>query len=221
MFGKNKILKPKKGDGSKLDIREIFSTFQGEGIYTGYPAIFIRLGGCNLKCSFCDTQFDDFRELELEEVLKQVSDLNKESPAQLIVITGGEPMRQQIAKLCENLIDEGFLIQIETNGTLFQELPRQVKIICSPKNPNGKYHQIRPDLLERINGFKFIISAHDKNYQDVAQVGQDKFNTPIYLQPMDEYDKEKNKRNRERTLELAKKNGYRISLQTHKYWGIE
>ena len=161
--------------------------------------------------------------MELEKILSEVDNLSKESEKQpeLAVITGGEPFRQPIKKLCEELLKKGFLVQIETNGTLFQELPLEVKIICSPKNIDGKYHLIRPDLLPKINGFKFIISAKNPKYCDIAQIGQKQYNIPIYLQPMDEYNDQINKNNHQRTLELAKKYGYRISLQTHKIWGIE
>jgi organic radical activating enzyme len=221
MFGKNPILKPKKGDGTKLDIQEIFSTFQGEGIYTGYSSIFIRLGGCNLACNFCDTQFDSFKELELSEILNQIDQLNKTSPCELIVITGGEPLRQNIKKLCENLLQKKFLVQIETNGTLFQDLPSEVDIICSPKNTDGKYHQIRPDLLKQISAFKFLISAQDKKYQEIPQIGQSQFKIPVNLQPIDEYDPDQNLKNQELTLKLAKKSGCRLSLQTHKIWNID
>lgn len=223
MFGKNQILKPKKSDGNLLDIQEIFFTFQGEGIFTGHPAVFIRLGGCNLACNFCDTEFDDFKELKLEEILKTVEYLafkNNKRIANLIVITGGEPLRQPISKLCFELIQKGFTVQIETNGTLFQELPTGVEIICSPKNVSGKYFLIRQDLLPKISAFKFLISAFDEKYQAVPEVGQSQFKNPVYVQAIDEYDEEKNKKNRELTLKLASENGYRLSLQTHKIWQI-
>src|SRR3989338_10974174 len=137
MFGKNKILKPENGDGLKLKVQEIFATFQGEGPYVGYPSVFVRLGGCNLTCDFCDTEFDDFVEFTLDEIIAKIILLAKN--CELIVISGGEPLRQPIAPLCQKLIDCGFLVQIETNGTIFRKIPRQVKIICSPKTANGKY----------------------------------------------------------------------------------
>lgn len=218
MFGKNKILKPEIHDGSRLDVQEIFATFQGEGPYTGYPSVFIRLGGCNLACNFCDTEFDSFQNITIEEILKRVLEL-AQNQQKLIVITGGEPFRQPIERLCQELVARKFLVQIETNGTLYREIPKEVKIICSPKNPNGKYHQIRPDLLARIDAFKFIISATNPNYQDISDVGQGEI--PVYLQPMDEYDIEKNRRNAARVLELAQKYNARISLQIHKILHIE
>lgn len=223
MFGKNPILPPKKSDGLNLDIQEIFATFQGEGIYTGFPSIFVRLGGCNLACTFCDTEFDSYKNLSLEKVLEKVKKLshkNGKLTHNLVVITGGEPFRQNLIPLCKRLLKDGFKVQIETNGTLFQDLPKAVDIVCSPKNPSGKYHRVRPDLLPKISAFKFLISASDKKYNFLPEVGQSETKAPVYLQPIDEYDEKKNKKNRALTLKLAAENGCRVSLQTHKFWNI-
>ena len=221
MFGKNKILKPEIHSGENLDIQEIFPTLQGEGPYAGQPSIFIRLGGCNLACDFCDTEFDSYKKIPLKKILAEVKKLTKNSVRKLIVITGGEPLRQPIERLCAELIKLNFLVQIETNGTLFRELPAEIKIICSPKISNNKYHQIRPDLLPRINAFKFIISKSQKNYSDVAEVGQSKFQIPVYVQPMDEYDEAKNQANLRHAVKFCEERGYFLSLQIHKILGIK
>jgi len=225
MFGKNKILQAETHDGLNLDVQEIFPTLQGEGPYAGHPSVFIRLGGCNLACSFCDTEFESYKNLPLQEIIAEVLQLAKNDEGtlvrKLIVITGGEPLRQPIEKLCEELVKLNFLVQIETNGTLFRQLPKEVKIICSPKISNGKYHQIRPDLLSRINAFKFIISKTDENYRDVAEVGQSNLEIPVYVQAMDEYDETKNRANLEYALGLCEKQGYFLSLQTHKILKIQ
>jgi 7-carboxy-7-deazaguanine synthase len=225
MFGKNKILKPEIHEGLRLDVQEIFPTFQGEGPYVGYPAVFVRLGGCNLACDFCDTEFDSYQNFSLEEIIKKVLELSKNNAGELVrklvVITGGEPLRQPIEKLCEELVGLDFLVQIETNGTLFRDLPKEVKIICSPKVTNGKYHQIRPDLLVRINAFKFLISANKQEYSDVPNFIQNTSSAAVYLQPMDEYDEMKNQKNIQHVLKLAEASGYRISLQMHKFLSIK
>ena len=77
------------------------------------------------------------------------------------------------------------------------------------------------DLLPRINAFKFIISKHNPLYANVSDVGQRKAGTPVYVQPMDEYDDRKNAENLALALELATRHGYRLSLQIHKLLGIE
>lgn len=215
MFGKNKIIPPEKGDGKSLDVVKIFPTIQGEGPRAGQPAIFIRLGGCNLACEFCDTEFDEFERFELEQILQRVKDYT--TGEKLVVITGGEPLRQPIELLCKQLIEQGYIVQIETNGTLFRELPKQVEIVCSPKIRM----QIRGDLLERISAFKFLLSKGDAEYGQVPEVGQKLTNAPVYVQAMDEYDVAKNAANLKHAQETAVKNGYILSVQIHKILGIE
>ncbi len=201
-------------------MQEIFATFQGEGPFVGYPSVFVRLGGCNLACDFCDTEFDSFAQMGLVEIVGEILRLAKNDTKKLIVITGGEPLRQPISRLCEELVARGFLVQIETNGTLFRELPSEVKIICSPKISQGKYHAIRPDLLARVDAIKFIISAGKKEYSDIADVGQMANKIPVYLQPMDEYDEVKNRANIELVKRLSVIYDTRISLQMHKILGV-
>jgi len=225
MFGNNKIMPPQKGDGSTLKIQEIFATFQGEGPYVGHPSIFVRLGGCNLKCDFCDTEFDSYKEISIDDIIKKVENLSRNNDgktfANLVVITGGEPFIQPIEKLCDELIEKKFIVQIETNATFYRPINNKVKIVCSPKISNNKYHPIREDLLKRIDAIKFIISSSRKNYNEIADVGQSKYDIPVYLQPMDEYDDKKNSDNIKLVLNLAKKYGAIISLQTHKILNIK
>ena len=219
MFGTNPIRPPEKGDGTTLKVVEIFPTLQGEGPFVGHPSVFIRLGGCNLACHFCDTEFEAFHDMRLEDVLIKITQ-EAAGMRDLVVITGGEPLRQEIAPLCAALLDLGFRVQIETNGTLWRPLPEDVHIICSPKVTHGSYHPIRPDLLARVDAFKFIISASHPDYLDVADVGQGTYRTPVYVQPMDEGDPAQNAANQARALMLANNRGYRLSLQTHKMLGI-
>lgn len=220
MRGNNPIRKPLAHDGSRLEVKKIFPTLQGEGPYAGWPAVFVRLGGCNLACDFCDTDFEGYVEMALNEVTAQVKALAGET-RRLAVITGGEPLRQNISPLCEALLAEGFKVQIETNGTLYRELPPEVEIVCSPKNTGGGYFPVREDLLKRVDAFKFIISARDGRYNHVGAVGQEQYGTPVYLQPMDEYDERQNADNMALALKLAAEHGYRLSLQMHKMLGIE
>jgi 7-carboxy-7-deazaguanine synthase len=222
MFGKN----PKRGifksDGTILQIEEIFPTLQGEGPHVGKPAIFIRLGGCNLACDFCDTEFESFKEVQLDEIIDEVTKLAKRKGrrvSNLVVITGGEPFRQPLEKLCDELVARDFLVQIETNGTIFRKINEKVEIICSPKNEGNGYGRLRDDLLKRVMALKFLISDSNKDYYDVPDVGQSK-DIPVYVQPMDEYDEDKNRNNLEQAKKLALEKGYYLSLQTHKILGL-
>jgi organic radical activating enzyme len=225
MRGKNPIRPPVSGDGQELEVKQIFPTLQGEGIYVGVPAVFVRLGGCNLACKFCDTEFEGGDLVKIADIISKVKELARNSAGEivrkLVVITGGEPLRQNIAPLCEALLAEGFLVQIETNGTLYRTLPAEVDIVCSPKNTGNGYMPVRRDLLERVSALKFIVSAHDKNYMNVPEIGQGKYNIPVFVQPMDEEDVIRNIANSNRAIELAMEYGYRLSLQTHKILNIE
>lgn len=224
MHGKNPIRPPESGDGGLLQVQEIFPTLQGEGPRAGEPAVFVRLGGCNLACDFCDTEFERFAPMPLAEIVARVRalSLNGEGARarHLAVITGGEPLRQNIAPLSEALIAEDFTVQIETNGTLFRPLPEAVEIVCSPKNAGRGYAPLRPDLLSRARALKFIVSATHPLYRKVAELGQGAHGTPVFVQPMDEGDAARNLANRAHAAELCARHGYRLSLQLHKIMGI-
>lgn len=219
MFGKNPKRPPENGDGTTLHVVEIFPTLQGEGPFVGQPAVFVRLGGCNLACDFCDTEFEAFHAMALPEIIARVIEASA-GIRDLVVITGGEPLRQNISPLCEALLAKGLRVQIETNGTLWRALPAAVNIVCSPKVTDGKYHPLRPDLLARVDALKFIVSADEGEYHAVGEVGQAGTSIPVYVQPMDEYDPTRNAKNMAYALALAQTHGYRLSLQTHKMLGI-
>ncbi len=219
MFGDNIKRPPENDDGKRLKVVSIFPTLQGEGPFVGHPSVFVRLGGCNLACTFCDTDFEEFFDLSIEEIVSAVIEEAVGVP-RLVVLTGGEPLRQNITALCELLLQQGFPIQIETNGTLWRDLPEEVHIVCSPKTSGGGYHKLREDVLARTQALKFIISDDMTDYRDVGDVGQEQYHVPVYVQPMDQYDDEKNKANLARALLLAETQGYRLSLQTHKFLGI-
>lgn len=234
MFGKNPIRKPEKGDGTRLYIQEIFPTLQGEGPNAGDESIFIRLGGCNLACAFCDTEFEEFEEYSLDEIIHEVDwltennylpeGINTEQAEEkgvslpLVVITGGEPLRQNIIMLCEILIQAGYRVQIETNGTLWRDLPATVEVMCSPKASDGRYHPLRPDIIPHLSGLKFLVSATRPPYVGIPDTPE---GVPVWLQPMDEYDEVRNLENLEHTLMLAMKDGHKVSLQTHKFFNLD
>ncbi len=225
MFGNNPIRGIDKSDGNTLQLQEIFLTVQGEGPFTGRPAVFVRLGGCNLQCSFCDTEFESFQTISLQKIIDNIKDLlPPEQPIlrPLIVITGGEPLRQEIGPLCTALIQLGYDVQIETNGLLYRKLPPKVSIVCSPKpSMRTGYSTIREDLMPHIIAIKFLVSTRIENYQDIAEVGQTKHGIEVYIQPIDEMEKSQNALNQDLALKLAHKYNARFSLQIHKVIGVE
>lgn len=227
MYGQNPKRPPVKGDGTTLAVQDMFSTFQGEGPFAGMPSVFIRLGGCNLACSFCDTEFESFKDMLLEDVITQACALRRPSAVRLrgkpagilAVITGGEPMRQPIARLCEHLLQAGFTPQIETNGTLFQELPCDVSIVCSPKNTGHGYYPIRSDIRARIHAYKFLISADDPLYTDIPDWAFAE-GIPVYVQPIDTEDAQRNRLNYRHTARIAAEKGCMLGIQMHKFYHI-
>ena len=238
MFGHNPVMKPETHDGSVLKVVKIFPTIQGEGPFAGHPSIFIRLHGCHLKCWFCDTEFSNPEdpEMPVEDILGAVQSLAEKGRYKLVVITGGEPTRQPLGKLIAALIEAGFLIQIETAGSFWQECLRNtdVHIIVSPKT--GMVHQ---EIQWLARAYKYVISFANYSKDDglptasTQQKGmaanifrpdpsvQKVVKVPIYLSPMDEYDEGKNKANRSLVARLAQKHGYIAGLQLHKFMGVE
>lgn len=225
MFGQNPKRSPIFNDGTNLAIKHIFKTIQGEGPFVGMPAVFIRLGGCNLACHFCDTDFEDFNILSLKEIIENVltlsHNLDEQKVINLVVITGGEPFRQAIELLCDNLVNLKFTVQIETNGTLYRNIAPQVHIVCSPKVAKNRYLPIREDLIIRLQAMKFLVAKNIPAYSYIPELGQSKYNIPVLVQPMDQNNHIINKENEKLAVELALNYGYRLSLQTHKILGIE
>ncbi|MBQ2534362.1 MAG: radical SAM protein [Prevotella sp.] len=153
-----------------MKVNEIFYSLQGEGVYTGTAAVFLRLSGCNMKCWFCDTKgHEQGTEMTEEEIAERVS----QYPARHIVITGGEPTMQLNARLTQLLHEKGFFIQIETNGALPLKDGTEVDwITCSPKGNEIK--------IQRIDELKLLfIKEYLEKYKEVKA-------SQRCLQPLDE-----------------------------------
>ncbi len=217
-----------------LDVHSVFSTIQGEGPFCGQPAVFVRLAGCNLQCPGCDTDYTVGRSLyHIVDIMRLIESRKMESgnSTSLVVITGGEPFRQQINPFIEQLLSRGYLVQIETNGSMplpknFSQLP---VIVCSPKTS-----KIHPSVLYRANAFKYVLKACCVNVEDGLPLqALDHQATPfiarppkgfkgkIYLQPMDEQDEDLNHSNIQAVVQSCMKHGYTLQLQVHKYIGVE
>ncbi len=232
-MNEQQVEKQERLENGLLDVHSIFSTIQGEGPFTGQRAIFIRLAGCNLQCPLCDTDYTSTRTVRSSEsIVNLVSEMISFGQQQgyLVVITGGEPFRQNIRPLVQMLLEMDFQVQIETNGTLYQALPfNEITVVCSPKA--GKIH---PKLLPHIDAFKYVLHADQKNYGDglpvralnhpvklqLARPPED-FYGPIYLQPVDEQNPEENARHLDSVIESVMKFGYILQLQTHKIINME
>src|SRR5215813_3651287 len=123
-------------------IAEIFKSIQGEGTRAGLPCVFVRLTGCNLRCTWCDTAyaFHGGKKMSVDEVMAQVEELaGEEKTIPLVELTGGEPLLQEeIYPLAERLIASGYTVMIETSGERFiGRLPREVIRIVDVKCPDS------------------------------------------------------------------------------------
>lgn len=214
-----------------VQLHHAFPTIQGEGPFAGTPAIFVRLAGCNLQCPFCDTDYTSQRTTYLPwEILAQIQAWKLVHPRsrQLVVITGGEPFRQNLAPLCRALLQADYIVQIETNGTLYQgdNFPPLVTIVCSPKT--GKLNE---KLAKRVDAFKYVVEAGKVgsdglplsalgNGIEVAKPPAGSV-AEIYIQPLDEQDSEKNRANTEAAVASCLMFGHRLCIQTHKLVNLE
>lgn len=230
-------------------VHSIFYTIQGEGPFTGRPAVFVRLSGCNLKCPGCDTDYTSQRHtMSAQEIVAKILELATKDT--LVVITGGEPFRQyNIRYLLELLVRMNMNVQIETNGTLppvefdngdiegyhyCQVVTNcntngRVYIVCSPKSGN-----INPLTRKYACCLKYVVKHNDVDPMDflpihsldhpvgvkVARPSPD-FERTIYVQPMDEQDEAKNKLNLQEAIHSCLKGGYTLQIQTHKIINME
>lgn len=153
-------------------ITEIFKSIQGEGTRAGLPCIFVRLTGCNLRCTWCDTSyaFHGGHRLTVDEVLARVDELGRSStgavaPGPLVELTGGEPLLQQeIYPLAEQLLSRGYTVLVETSGERFiGQLPRAVIKIVDVKCPDsgepGTFELRNLAALSGEDEVKFVIGS--------------------------------------------------------------
>jgi 7-carboxy-7-deazaguanine synthase len=239
-LNKQPISKPVHLEDGALDVHSYFYTIQGEGPFTGKPALFVRLWGCNLQCPGCDTEYTEKRKQYSPTKLAELV-LNKLHPSAIVVITGGEPLRQNLTPFLEILLKKGRTVQIETNGTLplSPGLEKYVHtgnpygwklhVVCSPKT--GK---VNKDLRPFIGAYKYVGSKADLNPEDglpLTALGHSAspfvarphsfFAGPIYLQPMDAHEQNSNAENLDACVRSVMQNGYTLQLQTHKLIGAE
>lgn len=234
----------KKSDDDLLQIHSIFYTIQGEGPFSGSPAVFIRLAGCNLQCPGCDTDYTSIRRGFTPDAIVNIAGqtfkaLHVHSPRNgLAVITGGEPFRQEIGILINKLIDYGFYVQVESNGTLpppdrlifSREIDHRsgAYLVLSPKT--GK---INPYAARAACCYKYVLSADSVDQTDGLPIkvlgnGTESMRVgrppdamkPVYLQPADALEPHMTQANLNACLFSCLKFNYILCLQTHKLVGL-
>lgn len=149
-----------------MQIIEIYKSLQGESTYAGLPCIFVRLTGCNLRCSWCDSEytFQGGKKMTMGEVLDEVAHLSPDGG--LVEITGGEPMLQEreLVPLMQALLDEGYKVLLETSGERpLERVPAEVVKIVDVKCPDsGEGDTFRSENLESLlphDEVKFVLSS--------------------------------------------------------------
>ena len=197
-------------------INDIFYSLQGEGYNTGRAAVFVRFAGCNLRCPFCDTEFDTYREMTDEEIIAAV----EAYPARFIVLTGGEPTLQVDEAFVDLLHQHGFEVAMESNGT--HPAPQNLDwLTVSPKSlpptPSRKKGRTPNEL-------KVIFTSPEDVEQQSAWLPllQEGAGVRLYLQPCDTGDARRNAIIIERCIDYIKTHPqWRLSLQTHKLAGFK
>jgi len=148
-----------------MQVTEIYKSIQGESTHAGLPCVFVRLTGCNLRCSWCDSEYTFYggHKMTLEEVLEEVEQLGPGGG--LVEITGGEPMLQEreIVPLMQRLLDAGYTVLLETSGERpLERVPKGVVKIVDVKCPNsGEPDTFRMENLEALDSqdeVKFVLS---------------------------------------------------------------
>lgn len=188
-------------------ITEIFKSVQGEGTRAGLPCVFVRLTGCNLRCTWCDTAyaFHGGKKMSVDEVLARVDELcgragegsGADAAVPLVELTGGEPLLQEeIYPLAEALVNRGYAVMIETSGERFVgRLPREVVKIVDVKCPDsGEADTFDMKNLEAVSPddeIKFVLSTR-RDYEfarefvrehDLAKRVRQVLFSPVFADP--------------------------------------
>lgn len=189
-----------------MRVNEIFYSLQGEGFWTGTPAVFVRFSGCNLACEFCDTDHSGHVDMTEEEILRQIL----RYPARRVVFTGGEPLLQLNERLLRLMSDNGIKVHVETNGTVAVD-PAVGSLIdwvtVSPKKSEV--------ALSKIDELKVVYQGQDlSHWESAVPASRCRWR---YLQPCDYGDAARNAESIRLTVDYVKAHPqWALSLQTHK-----
>lgn len=193
----------------KLKVNEIFYSLQGEGGRSGEASVFIRLSGCNLDCSFCDTEFESGTYMSLDEISDKISVY----PSRWIIWTGGEPTLQLTDDVLSFFKEKAYMQAVESNGTMpFSTFLDYT--VCSPKGKNISYAKRKNPKVDEV---RFPVSEGDK----VPSVSAFPKASYYMLSPIFEEDRTKTNANIQYCVEYVKLHPeWRLSLQIHKLINI-
>ena len=175
----------------KINICEIFYSLQGESTFAGMPCVFIRLSGCNLDCSWCDTRYADtqYQSMTLDQILKQIRDY----PCNLVEVTGGEPLHQnETHLLISMLFDKNYQVLLETNGSksiknIHSNCIKIIDIKCPSSNESDSFLFENLEYLTEDDELKFVI-ADRQDYEFAKSMIENRLTmvsqTKIHLSPV-------------------------------------
>ncbi len=219
-------------------INEIFESIQGEGAHTGIPSIFVRLQGCPVGCAWCDTKHtweikdellvstgtlmqkqqesEHWAAMTAEDILTLFKDHGY--TAKKVILTGGEPCMYDLRPVSALLIANGYSVAIETSGTFEVLTHPDTWVTVSPKVEMKGGYEILTSALERADEIKHPV-AMEKHIEELdallARI-KDKPQPLVYLQPISQQ-----RRATELAVSTCIARNWRLSLQTHKFIGIE
>lgn len=199
-----------------IQLNDLFWTLQGEGFHSGKRMLFVRFPFCNYNCSWCDTQFNSFKNWSIEEFTR----FARSEKSRWAVLTGGEPLVHKHLKMVISLLkDLGFKIACETNGSA--PIPDEIDFpTVSPKSfTKGKFppFYIHPDALEKAKEFKYVV---DKNFDFNILEKHKPFQSHTAYSLSPEYQSMKTVLPTKILPYIAENPEWRLSLQTHKWINI-
>jgi len=174
-----------------IDVCEIFYSLQGESTFGGLPCIFIRLSGCNLDCSWCDTRYagEEHHVMTLDEIFRQIEAFS----CRLVEVTGGEPLMQEnTLSLISMLAERNYTVLLETNGSISIKNvhPECIKIVdvkCPSSRESDSFLSENINFLSADDELKFVI-AHREDYEFAKSMIKDKLSAisslKIHLSPV-------------------------------------
>lgn len=175
-----------------MNVSEIFFSLNGEGLLIGVPTVFVRLSGCNLDCAWCDTPYArKGTEKSVEDIVKAVR-MCDNGFCSWVLITGGEPLIQDIHELVINLKKAGYTIGIETNGSIYKGVLTTCDFISvdvkppSSKNPTTDVKTFNRivTVIKKKNGQVKAVIADENDYNFVYKlVKEHEITVPVVLQP--------------------------------------
>lgn len=221
-----------RGDAmTTLPVNEIFFSLQGEGTYTGCPAVFIRLQGCSVGCPYCDTQYAQqcdpslrrsdpaivflkkrsnalYADLDSSWLVQEVNRRSQNRP--IAVITGGEPCQYDLTPLTSALLSEGYPVHIETSGTELIRCHKECRITLSPKRK-----AVREENWQRAQEIKLPVLTENDVQRYFERLKSLEKDVIICLQPVS-----CDPTATTLCVRLCQEHNWRLSLQMHKYLGI-